>query len=163
MYVEMCKCSSNNLENIKGTCMSITIKVIRKKANNEKNYSEINIIADLIIEEYRFMHSYASVVDKIFAEEKKKYISTYNFHKNKLAELIKKINLKIQSYDGFDYNDGLPVTPLNCEEFTAEDELIIEQTIEPTILSVNGDVIRVGTVILAKKPYTTNTNNTNNI
>ena len=112
-----------------------------------------SIIAEFIAEEFRFLKSYVSAVAKLFPEEQQKYVSAYNFHIGKIKEIAERIQIGIQDFEGKDFDDGLPVTPLNVDEFTKEDELIIHQTVEPAIISTtNGAVIRSGTVILAKKP-----------
>lgn len=109
------------------------------------------IIADLLVEEYRFMRSYLSMIDRLFDDEKTRYKSTYEFHKKKLTEITKTLNLNIVTFDGKEYDVGLPVTPLNADEFEQSDKLIIEQSIEPTIVNNAGSVIRIGTVILGLK------------
>jgi hypothetical protein len=121
-------------------------------SNNGETLSLNNdaIIADLLVEEYRFMRSYLSITDRLFDDEKKRYKSTYEFHKKKLAEITKELNLNLVTFDGKDYDVGLPVTPLNTDEFEQSDKLIIEQTIEPTIIN-NAGVVRLGTVILGLK------------
>jgi hypothetical protein len=110
-------------------------------------------VADFIVEEYRFIKSYMSAVNKLFPEERQKYYSAFNFHMDKINEIAERVGVGINDFEGKDYDDGLPITPLNMDEFTKEDELIIGQTIEPTVVnSLNGSVIRQGSVILVKKP-----------
>ncbi len=109
------------------------------------------IVADFLVEDYRFQRSFVSAVNKLFNEETKKYESSYKFHKNKIEELANRMRLQLKVFDGIDYNEGLPVTPLNADEFASSENLVIEQTIEPTVITLNGDIVRQGTVILAEK------------
>ena len=122
-----------------------------KKKKPVVNSEQLLAIAELIVEDYRFRRSYLLVLDKVFAEEKKKYESAYTFHSNKIAELTKKLELNIKTYDGWDYDEGLPITPLNADEFDTVSNLSVQQTIEPTILTSEGNIVRQGTVILASK------------
>lgn len=132
-------------------------KKTKKLKNPKKNTNEINIVADFIVEEHRFLKSYISAVYKLFPEERNKYLSAYEFHIGKINDMAKTVNLNIPNYEGVNYDAGLPIQALNVDEFTKEDELIIKQVIEPPIINaVNGNAIRFGSVILAKKPQETN-------
>lgn len=122
-----------------------------KKQTDERPRDEI-IIAEFIVEEYRFMKFYVSAVNKLFPEEQKKYISAYRFHVDKISEIAQRAKLRIQSFEGTDYDEGLPVVPLNADEFEKSDILMIQQTIEPAIIGANGNAIKQGSVILTKKP-----------
>jgi hypothetical protein len=110
-----------------------------------------DLIVDLIVEEYRFLKSYSSIMNKLMTNEKEKYISVYNYHIDKLKEIMLKDNLRIVPLEGTKYDDGLSINPLNIEDFDKNDVLIIDQMIEPLIISsVNGAIIKSGTVILRK-------------
>lgn len=111
--------------------------------------AELKTISEVLIEDFRFTRSFRSAVDKLFAEEKKKYESAYNFHRIKMEEFAKIFNLRMIFFDGKEYDDGMPVTPLNIGEFGKDDILIVQQTIEPTILTLDGSIVKVGTVILS--------------
>ena len=122
-----------------------------KKKNNEPTV-DLSVVADFIIEEFRFMRMYSSAVNKLFLEEKKRYISAFTYHENKIKELMEKFGLRAIFFDGQDYDEGLPVTPLNPDEFDiTKDQLIVEQTYDPTIITLNGKIIKQGTVSLALK------------
>lgn len=120
----------------------------KKKSNDLET---AGIVADFLVEDYRFQRSFVSAVNKLFNEEIKKYESSYVFHTNKIKELADKMQLQLRVFDGIDYSEGLPVTPLNADEFASAENLVIGQTIEPTVITSNGDIVRQGTVILAVK------------
>lgn len=123
-----------------------------KKNSSNKNIDDLSVVAEFLIEDFRFTRSYLSIMDKLFLEERKRYESAYNFHANKVEELANKYNLKIAVYKNGDlYDDGYPIVPLNADEFEKDDVLFIEQMIEPIILTVDGKVIRQGTAILGRK------------
>lgn len=121
------------------------------KKQSDDNQEMIKAIADFLVEDYRFCRSFVSAVNKLFNEESKKYGSTYLFHKNKINELADKLQLQIKIFDGFPYDEGLPITPLNADEFTSTDNLFVKQTIEPAIITSKGNIVHQGTVILAEK------------
>lgn len=108
-------------------------------------------IVGLIIEEYRFMKSYMSLTNKLLSDEGQKYKSVYNYHMNKIAEIMRECNMKIVDIEGKKYDDGLSITPLNIEDFQKDDELLISQVIEPLIIStLDGSIVNSGTVMLEK-------------
>ncbi|MFA7011243.1 MAG: hypothetical protein WC240_08530 [Bacilli bacterium] len=129
----------------------------KKLKNPKKNTNEINIVADFIVEEYRFLKSYISAVNKLFPEERNKYLSAYEFHVGKINDMARATNLSMPNYENMDYEEGLPLSILNADEFTKEDVLVIKQIIEPAIINtITGKTIRFGSVILAKKPQEIN-------
>ena len=126
----------------------------KHKKKNKDNVLEkcAQSITDLIVEEYRFLKSYTSMLTKISSDEKAKYNSTYEFHIKKMQEIMAECDMKIVEIEGCDYNDGLSIIPLNMEDFNKKDKLIIKQVIEPLIIAPsNGKIIKSGTVILEKK------------
>lgn len=125
---------------------------MKLKKKNKGVALDLGAIAEFIIEEYRFMRTYSSAVNKLFAEEKTRYVSAYTFHESKVKELMEKFGLRAIFFDGFDYDEGLPITPLNADEFSIADHLIVEQTYDPAIITLDGNIVKQGTVSLALKP-----------
>lgn len=120
----------------------------KKRKKVEEN---VDVIVEFIVEEYRFLKSYVSLMGKLMKDELPKYTSVYNFHINKINEIMEKKNLRIVDLVGKSYDDGLSVNPLNLEDFDKNDNLIIEQVLEPLIVSVtDGKIIKSGTVMLTR-------------
>ena len=108
-------------------------------------------LVDFVVEEYRFLKSYNSLLNKLLSDERQKYKSVYDFHVKRIQDIMNECNMKIVELNGQKYNDGLSIIPLNIEDFDKNDELIIEQVIEPLIISTSdGSIIKSGTVILNK-------------
>lgn len=55
----------------------------------------------------------------------------------------------MRDFDGEPYSPSLPAEPINPEDFSSEEGLIVRDTIEPTILH-NGRIVMRGKVLLAK-------------
>lgn len=126
-------------------------KIFRKSKKKNDDSSTKQII-DFVVEEYRFLKSYSSLLNKILPEERQKYKSTYDFHVKKIQEIMEECKLKIVELENKDFNDGLSITALNMEDFEKDDKLVIQQVIEPLIIStIDGTIIKSGTVILEKK------------
>lgn len=122
----------------------------RKKLEKDETMDS-DLIVELIVEEFRFLKSYTSLMGKVLKDELPKYLSAYNYHVNKINEILAKKNYKIVELEGKKYDDGLSVNPLNIEDFGKEDILVIDQVLEPLIISsLDGKIIKSGTVMLTK-------------
>ena len=125
---------------------------IFRKSKKKNDDSTTKQIIDFVVEEYRFLKSYSSLLNKILPEERQKYKSTYDFHVKKIQEIMEECKLKIVELENKDFNDGLSITALNMEDFEKDDKLVIQQVIEPLIIStIDGTIMKSGTVILEKK------------
>ena len=69
---------------------------------------------------------------------------------SRLATICAEAGLKLISYDREPYTPNLPVTVANSDEADSADQLIVERTIEPTIIA-DGQVIAMGKVFLKKR------------
>ena len=123
---------------------------MKKKVKTNTDNQKI-IIGELVVEEYRFLKSYLSMMNKLFAEETAKYKSAYQFHVDRIMDILNRSDMKIVDLTNKPYDDGLSIIALNMEDFDKKDKLIISQVIEPLIIStIDGSIIKSGTVILEK-------------
>ena len=122
-----------------------------KKSKKIIRENNINPIVDFVVEEYRFLKSYVSLLNKVLSDDRNKYKSVYDFHIRKIQEIMDGCNIKIVDLEGKKYDDGLSITPLNVEDFNKDDILVVSQVIEPLIISTkDGSIVRSGTVMLEK-------------
>ena len=49
------------------------------------------------------------------------------------------------------YDAGMALTPLNIDEFTKDDELVVDYIIEPIIMDAEGNIVKTGTAMLRRK------------
>lgn len=67
-------------------------------------------------------------------------------------EYLAKLGVEIIDYTGAEYETGQPVSPLNLQDFTDDDTLIIEKILEPTVKYIgSADIIKTGVVVLGRK------------
>ena len=107
-------------------------------------------IIDIAIEAWRFRRVFSSAISKLDVTESNRYFNQYLYFFKKVETALENAGLKIANVEGEKYDMGLPVTPLNMEEFTQDDTLIIEQMLEPIIMN-SGKVAKQGTVILRRQ------------
>ena len=106
-------------------------------------------IADIAIEAWRFRRVFSSAVSKLDPAESNRYLSHYLYFYKKVESALENANLKIINVESEKYDIGLPVSPLNLEEFSQEDALVIDQMIEPIIM-ISDKVLKTGTVTLRR-------------
>ena len=100
-------------------------------------------------ETFRFQHVYSKVLSKLDIDDQAKYSSQFTWFTKKVTKALDEAGLKIVDVNGQLYDPGMAVTPLNIEDFEAEDILFVAQTMEPIIMQDNA-VIKTGTVILGR-------------
>ena len=111
-----------------------------------------NLQASLIniaVESWRFQRVFANAISKLDPIEQNKYFNQYLYFFNKVESSMQNADIRIVNVEGQKYDIGLPITPLNLDEFGENDILEIEQMIEP-ILMISGKLAHQGTVILRK-------------
>jgi hypothetical protein len=57
--------------------------------------------------------------------------------------------LRIVNVEGHPFDPGMAATPINIEEFDENDSLMVDQMLEPIIMSNEG-LVKTGTVALRK-------------
>jgi hypothetical protein len=92
-------------------------------------------VVNMAIESWRFARTFDRVLLKLDAGETKRY-------KSQFLWFMKKI-------EGHPFDPGMAATPLNIEEFEPNDTLVVDQMLEPIIMSKDG-LVKTGTVTLRK-------------
>lgn len=119
--------------------------------NGGKKLDNQEILLKIIVESWRFMKTTENLINRLPAVDQLRYINRCQWYSKMLIENTALLGAKILVFDGQEYDNGMPVTALNLEEFGPDDTLVIEQTLEPTILDVtNNQLLKMGTVMLRK-------------
>lgn len=116
--------------------------------NNEDNKLRESII-DIACEHHRFQRVFLKAISKLDMDEQSKYSSQFAWFSKRVMKALDAAGLRIVDLDGQLYDPGMAVTPLNIEDFEADDILYVAQTMEPIIMQENA-VIKTGTVILGR-------------
>ena len=117
-----------------------------KEEYNDLKNSLISIASEL----FRFQRVFVKVINKLDIEEQNKYNSQYAWFSKKVLKALADAGLRVINIDGQRYDIGMAVTPLNLEDFAADEVLYVEKTIEPIIME-NDNVVKTGTVLLERK------------
>ena len=98
---------------------------------------------------HRFKGVFAKAISKLDIDEQNKYSSQFQWFSKKVTKALDDAGIRVVTLDGQLYDPGMAVTPLNIEDFEADDILYVAQTMEPIIMQDNA-VIKTGSVILGR-------------
>lgn len=115
----------------------------------EKNGILINSIADISNEAFRFKRVFMRAISKLAPDDQVKYVSQFSWFTKRVDKAIENAGLHIVDLSGQPFDPGMAVTPLNIEDFDAEDPLYVEQMMEPIIMK-DDRIYKTGTVMLGR-------------
>ena len=115
----------------------------------EKNEVLVNSIIDISNEAYRFKRVFLRAISKLDLDAQSKYASQFSWFSKRVDKAVENAGLRIVDLTGQPFDPGMAVTPLNIEDFEPDDQLYIEQMMEPIIMK--DDMIKkTGTVMLGR-------------
>jgi hypothetical protein len=106
-------------------------------------------LMEVAIESWRFSRLFSRVVSKLDAGEAGRYVNQLRYFQKKVEESLEASGLKLVNVEGQPFDPGMAVSPLNIGDFGLEDQLLVDQMIEPIIMA-SGGLRKQGTVILRK-------------
>ncbi len=115
--------------------------------NNDERLTKS--LVDISIESWRFTRLFARLLTKLDAGEEARYANQFCYYRKRLEESLESAGLRLVNVEGHPYDPGMAATALNIADFGPDDRLLVDQMIEPIIMSQEG-VIRAGTVMLRK-------------
>ena len=103
------------------------------------------------VEVWRLVKLTGKMLSKIDLDEQRKYISQIDWFSKKATEFFRRQGISFANFEvGMPFDAGLPLNPVNIGDFKAEDDLYIEQVLEPAILC-GEKVVKQGIVVLGKR------------
>ena len=72
------------------------------------------------------------------------------YARGRLEAILAESGLRLITYENSPYSPNLPVTVANADDFVGDDNLVIAETLEPT-LTGDGKVMATGKVVLRKE------------
>lgn len=116
---------------------------------------EINVqlersLIDLAVESWRFSRLFSRVVSKLDVGESSRYVNQLRYFQKKLEDSLGATGLILVSIEGQPYDPGMAASALNLGDFGPDDELLVDQMVEPIIMGPEG-LRKQGTVMLRKE------------
>ena len=106
-------------------------------------------LLDIAIEAWRLGRLFERLLAEQDTNKQDKYRAQFRWFQKKVESSLASLGMRIENIEGHPFDIGVAATPLNLEEFDQDDKLVIDQMLEPIIMSSTG-VVRTGTVTLKK-------------
>jgi len=108
-----------------------------------------NTIISMATESWRFSRLFARLVGKLDAGEASRYVNQLRYFLKKLEVSMNDAGMKIVNVEGQSFDTGMAAMALNISDFDPEDQLLVDQMLEPIIMGTNG-LKKEGTIMLRK-------------
>ena len=106
-------------------------------------------LVDISVECWRFMRLFSRVVSKLDAGEAGRYVNQLRYFQKKVEESLDASGLKLVNVEGQPFDPGMAASALNIGDFGPDDQLLVDQMVEPIIMGTEG-LRKQGTVMLRK-------------
>lgn len=116
---------------------------------NRANLDLQATVINMAVEAWRFGRVFERLLTKLDAGEQARYRNQFRWFTKKVEEALAGADLRIVNIEGHPFDPGSAATPLNIEDFSPDDVLIVEQMVEPIIMGKDS-IVRTGTAILKK-------------
>jgi hypothetical protein len=103
----------------------------------------------MAVESWRFVRLVEKLLTQLDAGERGRYQNQVRFFLRKLESNLESVGLRVVNVEGSPFDPGMAATPLNIEDFSDGDLLVVDQMIEPIIMGQDG-LLHTGTIILRK-------------
>jgi len=106
-------------------------------------------LVEITVESWRFARLFSRALGKLDAGEASRYSNQLRYYLKRLEESLGATGLRIVNLEGQPYDPGMAATALNIADFGPEDRLLVDQMIEPIIMSDAG-LVKTGTIMVRK-------------
>lgn len=117
--------------------------------NRESRQQLEQSLIDMAVESWRFLRLFSRVVRKLDAGEAGRYVNQLRYFQKKVEESLEASGLKLVNVEGQPFDPGMAASAVNIADFGPDDQLLVDQMIEPIIMGHEG-VRKQGTVTLRK-------------
>lgn len=103
----------------------------------------------LAVESWRLSRLFLRLVDKLDAGEAPRFANQVRYFHKRLDETLNAGGLSLVNLEGRPFDPGTAASALNAADFAPDDNLVVDQMIEPIVMGPEG-LKRQGTVLLRK-------------
>jgi len=114
---------------------------------NKSLYEET--IIKIITENWRLMKLFLKVISKLDASESNRYLNQVRYFQKTIHDSLDEIGMNLINLEGEVFDSGMAATPLNIDDFGIDDNLLVEQMIEPLIMQ-DGNIKKQAVINLIK-------------
>jgi hypothetical protein len=106
-------------------------------------------LIEIAVESWRFSRLFSRVVNKLDAGEAGRYVNQLRYFQKKVEESLDASGLRLVNVEGQPFDPGMAASALNIGDFGPDDQLLVDQMVEPIIMGPEG-LRKQGTVMLRK-------------
>ena len=106
-------------------------------------------LLELALESWRFQRLFGRALAKLDPLEAARFTNQHRYFVGKIESCLEDAGMRFVSHEGQIFETGTAATPLNIDDFEAEDVVVVTETIEPTVMNTSG-LVRMGSVMLRK-------------
>ena len=115
----------------------------------EQSYEALeNSLITIASETFRLKRIFEKATDKLDAE-KAKYMSQFSWFEKRVNKAFEEAGLSLINLEGELYDPGMALSPMNIDDFEADDILFVAQMITPIIMK-NTELVKMGTAMLGR-------------
>ncbi len=107
-------------------------------------------LVSLARDSWRFARTFGRLLTRLDAVEQNRLVNQYDFFLKQLEDNLASAGFTLVNLEGQPFDPGMAATPVNLGDFAPDDRLVVEQMLEPVIMSANGSIKRMGTIILKR-------------
>ena len=109
--------------------------------------NKIQTIADFAVENWRLIRVLQRLLERLPDDIKPRVAAQVRFAESRLQTMSSREHVRLETFEGRAFEANLPVSAVNADEFNGEKDLVIVDTLEPTVLA-DGQVLQMGKVVL---------------
>lgn len=113
---------------------------------------ELQIIAEIGAEYWKVLRALERAVLLAPEPARARLNAQARYSAERLASLMERAGLRVLSFDGMAFEVNLPAVAVNAEDLPSTENLIVERTLEPTVLA-DSAVILTGKVFVAPNAH----------
>lgn len=107
-------------------------------------------VVAISVEAWRFRNVFERLIMHLSPSERPRYGGQFAWFNRKIKEALNESGIKIIDIKGQEFSASMPAVPINIGEFNEDDVLVVDQMLEPIIMS--GDkILKTGIVVLRKR------------
>ncbi len=108
-----------------------------------------DLLIGLAVESWRLCRMFQRSIDTRDIKSAGRQSNQIRYFQRKLEDTLWPLGLRIVDLEGQPYEPGMAATALNIADFGPEDDLFVDQMMEPVVMGADG-VRRTGTMMLRK-------------
>jgi hypothetical protein len=122
---------------------------IEGRADVDGQVDTEGLLIGLAVESWRLCRMFQRSIDTRDIKSAGRQSNQIRYFQRKLEDTLSPLGLRIVDLEGQPYEPGMAATALNAADFGPEDDLFVDQMMEPVVMGADG-VRRTGTMMLRK-------------